>query len=101
LEAAVRVRLAQASQRSSSAQTRLVPATRAIGERLGQRVAVLKAHLDGKDPEAILQRGYAIVEYDGAIVRDAASVPPGARIAARLARGTLAARVEPEGTHGN
>ena len=101
LEAAVRVRIADASSRAAVAGARLLPGARAIGERLGQRVAVQKAHLDGKDPEAILQRGYAIVEYDGAIVRDAAAVPAGARIAARLARGTLAARVESEGTHGN
>ncbi len=101
LDVAARSRLSDASRRAATAQTRLEPAARASRERLVQRLAVLRAHLDGKDPEAILQRGYAIVTYNDAIVRAPGDVPAGAQIAARLARGTLVARVEPEGTDGH
>jgi exonuclease VII large subunit len=57
--------------------------------------------LSGHDPEAILQRGYAIVTAeDGRPLTDAGLVPPGSTIRAQLARGSLTARVEREGTHG-
>ncbi|MDB5043905.1 MAG: exodeoxyribonuclease large subunit [Candidatus Eremiobacteraeota bacterium] len=69
-----------------------------------RRIALLKtfeAKLDGNNPDAILQRGYAIVtDEHGKPVRDAAEAPPGTRIKARLARGSLTARVEREGTDG-
>jgi exodeoxyribonuclease VII large subunit len=62
---------------------------------------VLAAKLEGNSPEAILQRGYAIVtDEQGRPLRDAAGVEPGARITAQLARGRLSARVEAEGTDG-
>jgi exonuclease VII large subunit len=68
----------------------------------GERnLAVLRARLDGKDPDAILQMGYARVEHEGRMVRDPAEVPAGGRIAAHLARGTLYARVEPVTSDGN
>lgn len=57
-------------------------------------VHLLRAKLFGNDPEAILQRGYAIVRYDGGVVRDPRGVPVGGTIAAQVARGTLLARVE-------
>ena len=101
LDAAVRLRSEAAARSATVAEGRLLPAMRALLERKAQRLAVGRAHLDGKDPEAILKRGYAIVTYGEAIVRDPASVPAGARVRARLAHGTLAARVEPEGTDGN
>ena len=60
--------------------------------------------LDGKlgshDPEALLQRGYAIVKLGERLLRDPADAPPGARISATLARGTLHARVERETADG-
>jgi exodeoxyribonuclease VII large subunit len=41
-------------------------------------------------PQATLDRGYAVVQdEDGAVVRDADAVPPGADLQVRLARGTL------------
>ena len=55
---------------------------------------MLRAALDGKDPEAILERGYAIVRSEGRIVRDAATLRAGATIDAQLSRGTVRARVE-------
>jgi exodeoxyribonuclease VII large subunit len=82
-------------RRRDDAERRLADAARASLERAGQRFALTRAHLDGNNPEAILQRGYAIVTLPGgAIVRDALDVAPGTLIDARLAHGTLSARVE-------
>ncbi|HEY0392969.1 MAG TPA: exodeoxyribonuclease VII large subunit [Candidatus Elarobacter sp.] len=70
-------------------------------ERRRARFDTFAASLSGHNPEAILQRGYAIVEAeDGRPLTDAGLVPPGSLIRARLARGSLTARVEREGTHG-
>ena len=80
---------------------RLEAAARGIGARLAQSFAIARAQLGSNDPEAILQRGYAIVTQNDAIVRDPAALAPGSTIAARVARGTIFARVESEGGHGN
>jgi len=101
LNAAIAVRLDAEQRRRADLQRRLEPAALAHGERLTRRLEVACAHLDGKNPEAILQRGYAIVTCAGTIVRDPAAVPRGALVEARVARGTLAARVEKECTDGN
>jgi exodeoxyribonuclease VII large subunit len=89
-------RLAERGRRLQAATFKLEAAARGAQARLAQRVALASAHLDGKNPEAILQRGYAIVTHVGKIVRDPAAVPAGETIEARLARGTLRARVEPQ-----
>lgn len=59
-----------------------------------QRFDVLCARFEGTNPDIPLTRGYAIVTFEGRAVRDAASVPDGARIEARVQRGLLKARVE-------
>jgi exodeoxyribonuclease VII large subunit len=80
---------------------RLGAAIRLVFERRQGRLQRAAASLSGHDPEAILQRGYAIVETeDGRLVTDAVLAPPGSLIKARLARGSLTARVEREGTNG-
>ena len=45
-------------------------------------------------PERVLERGYSIVEHDGAILRDSASVRAGDTIAVQLARGSITANVK-------
>jgi len=72
----------------------LAPALSGRLLRATSRAALLAARLAGKDPEAILQQGYAIVRSDGRIVRDAATLRIGAILEAQLSRGTVRARVE-------
>jgi exonuclease VII large subunit len=70
-------------------------------QRAAQRWELARTQLAGSDPETILQKGYAMVTLDGAIVKDPATVPLGATIAARVARGTLSARVEAKESNAN
>jgi exodeoxyribonuclease VII large subunit len=88
-------RVAALGQRASHASARLSPALR---NRLALSSARLQAALralHATSPLATLGRGYAIVTRaaDGAVVTDASQAPPGTEIEARLALGTLAARV--------
>ncbi len=70
-------------------------------ERRAARFALVKQTFRGHDPDIIKQRGYAIVkDENGRVLTDAESAPPGSIIHAELARGSLTARVEREGTHG-
>ncbi|MBV9101974.1 MAG: exodeoxyribonuclease VII large subunit [Candidatus Eremiobacteraeota bacterium] len=101
LQEGCRKRLSSADDRYSKIASRLVPSVRAALERKATRLEVTTANLTGKDPEAILQRGYAIVTHRGAIVRDPAAVQTGELVEARVARGTLSARVEERESHGN
>jgi len=101
IRSAVAARLERAARRGAEASARLDAAGPAALVRASQKLALARAHLDGKNPEAILQRGYAIVTYNGAVVRDARGVAAGEVVQARLARGTLEARVERNETDGN
>jgi exodeoxyribonuclease VII large subunit len=90
-----------AAERLAAAQRRLEGAERALAQTIGaataskrSRYQMAKIALDGKNPEAILQQGYAIVRHDGKALRDAGSLAPGDRIEAQLARGSIRALVE-------
>jgi exodeoxyribonuclease VII large subunit len=79
-EEVLRARLAHAMTRSLS--------------HLSHRVELAKKTLDMASPLATLARGFAIVtRADGTLVTDAASVPVGEQIEARLATGRLRAKV--------
>jgi len=60
-----------------------------------QRLALASRTLDAVSPLATLGRGFAVVSRvaDGALLRDAAQVPVGEEIEARLAKGRLRAQV--------
>jgi exodeoxyribonuclease VII large subunit len=77
---------------------RLRPAYLRVTARDQARLDTLKARFDANNHEALLKRGYAIVRAGGRVLRDPADAPPGTTIEAELARGTLRARVEREGT---
>ena len=62
--------------------------------RVAHRLALAQRALHAVSPLATLSRGFAIVtRADGSVLTDAAAVAPGEQIEARLARGSLAARV--------
>jgi exodeoxyribonuclease VII large subunit len=46
------------------------------------------------NPVRVLERGYSIVEHDGAIVRDARQVSAGDGLRVQLARGVIEAEVK-------
>ncbi len=94
LGTAASARLAE-RDRTLAGVVRKLDAVRDKGRSDGaRRLERLTTKLDGNDPEAILQRGYAIVTSGDRIVRDATEVAADGRIDVRLARGTLTARVE-------
>ena len=68
--------------------------TRAL-ERRAQALALAARGLEAVSPLAVLARGYAIVRRasDGAAVTDARVLAPGDELEARLARGSVRARV--------
>ena len=101
LRAAANARQASAKTRFDEALPRLAPGVAAVLQRAAQRWTLARTRLSGSDPETILQKGYAMVTLDGAIVKDPAAVPLGATIVARVARGTLSARVEAKESNGN
>jgi exodeoxyribonuclease VII large subunit len=81
--------------RIERANERLIPLVQALTARRAAGLRLALAHLDGRDPTAILARGYAIVRTtDGRAIRDAAQIAPGTLVRADVARGTLTARVE-------
>jgi exodeoxyribonuclease VII large subunit len=69
----------------------------AVGQRtaqLGHRLALAQRALHTVSPLATLARGFAIVtREDGSVLTDAGLVAPGEHVHARLARGSLEARV--------
>jgi exodeoxyribonuclease VII large subunit len=101
LERLSRQRLTDLARRLEERSRALAPAARAVRERAGHRLSLVTVKMAGNDPEAILKKGYAIVTHAGRILLDPRAVEPGAVIEARLARGRLSARVEPEISDGN
>jgi exodeoxyribonuclease VII large subunit len=90
--------LLRASHRMKAGEAR---AEQALANRITRgrsRLAVLAGRLEAMSPLAVLARGYALVETDaGDIVRRAADVDVGTRLAIRLAEGKIGVRVEDKG----
>lgn len=105
---AARLERAEPGQRVARGEARLERAAERLEGGLNayfsRRVALLDrltATIEGNNPEAILQRGYAIVYDDvGRPLRNPIDAPPGSRITAKLAHGSVRARVERDGTNG-
>ncbi|UXY14739.1 exodeoxyribonuclease VII large subunit [Chitiniphilus purpureus] len=75
-------------------QARLHQALRRHAERQQARVAQLSGRLTALNPEAVLARGYALIERpDGAMVTRAAALHGGDGLRLRFADGTVAAEV--------
>jgi exodeoxyribonuclease VII large subunit len=88
-------RLAQSSQRLDELEQRLQRAWRERLQRAGARVELAARALQAVSPLATLARGFAVVTRarDGVLLTDAGAIEPGDAIDARLAQGTLRARV--------
>ncbi|HTZ55698.1 MAG TPA: exodeoxyribonuclease VII large subunit [Candidatus Acidoferrum sp.] len=87
-------RLAARERRVADLHGRLRALARGYTLQRLSRTQVLAALLESHDPGRPLQHGFAMIFHDGALVRDARSVPVGSLIEARLQRGTLTGRVE-------
>jgi exodeoxyribonuclease VII large subunit len=88
-------RVQAAAARQKLLFSRLRTAAHDTLRRARERLAPLERTLNAVSPLATLQRGYAIVmNADGRILRDADAAAPGSIIEARLAQGSLRAKVE-------
>jgi exodeoxyribonuclease VII large subunit len=88
-------RLSQHRMRLENLDQRLGRAWRQSLSARRERLLPLVRTLNAVSPLATLERGYAIVSLEGgAILRDAADAKPGALIEARLARGSIRAKIE-------
>lgn len=92
--AAPTLRLAQARARVASQEGTLPRLMRKRLAALGSRCDIAGGRLNAVSPLATLQRGYAIVTNEaGRVVTDASSLQVGDVLDARLAQGTVRARV--------
>jgi len=91
----VRLQFAEARRRLESQESRLTQVTRRRLADARGSLLPLSAHLTQLSPLKILERGYAIVERDGTIVKSPADAPVGSDVRLRLAAGELSARVIP------
>ncbi|TXL66248.1 exodeoxyribonuclease VII large subunit [Zeimonas arvi] len=83
-----------ARQRLEALERRLASAVRETLAQRGRRVDAAAAALALVSPQAVLDRGYAIVSSpDGTVLRDAARARPGDPLSVRLASGRLDATV--------
>jgi exodeoxyribonuclease VII large subunit len=89
------VRLGIASRRLDTAEQSLNRFALAIATSRRAQLSQASARLHALSPLAVLSRGYALVHGpDGRLIRSAADTQPGQIVSARLATGSLTARVE-------
>jgi len=89
-------RVRDSASRHTALRARLQAAGLEQTRRARERLLPLVRTLNAVSPLATLERGYAIVSIAGGqILRDAAEAGPGTLIHARLARGSLRAKIEP------
>jgi exodeoxyribonuclease VII large subunit len=91
----VRRVLAGIRRELASQTAAMATAMRTAVQRQRSRLGQLEHQIKALSPVAILERGYALVfDSTGKLVKNSAQVEPGDEISARLAHGTLTARVE-------
>jgi exodeoxyribonuclease VII large subunit len=98
LRAAPRLAVERGSRRLEDAHGRLRRAPALAVERKRAALDAAAGKLRVLSPMKTLERGYAIVRTETAVVRSAADVAPGVRVEVALAEGGFGARVED--THG-
>jgi exodeoxyribonuclease VII large subunit len=94
LLSALRLRLPRQRDRLAVLEQRLRVAMQRRLERLRDRVERLEGRARALSPEAVLERGFALVTGPGGVITDAAQVAPGDRVEVRVRRGRFGAAVE-------
>ncbi len=89
----VRLQFAEARRRLEACETAVMQSMRWRISRAQGTLAPLAAHLDQLNPLKILERGYAIVQRDGKIVKSPEEAPKGSSIQVRVAAGEFRAKV--------
>ena len=89
----VRLRFAEFRRRLQSGNQSLKQSMTLRLARAGSRLRPLESDLKQLSPLTILERGYAIVEHSGKIVKSPADAPAGSQVSVRVARGTLDATI--------
>jgi len=89
----VRLRVAEARLRLEVCQARIQQAMHRSLGRARAALGPLEAHLKQLSPLKILERGYAIVERAGKLVKSSSDAPVGSDLRVRLAQGELGAKV--------
>jgi exodeoxyribonuclease VII large subunit len=89
----VRLQFADARRRLETCEATAVQSIKLRLSRAENTLAPLQAHLAQLSPLKILDRGYAIVEKDGKIVKSPADAPADCEVKIRLAKGELRGRV--------
>ncbi len=89
----VRLQFAAARRRLETSDAAVTQFMRLRLSRAGGRLGPLEAHLKQLSPLTILDRGYAIVEHAGKIVKVPEDAPGGSEIEVRLSTGKLKATV--------
>jgi exodeoxyribonuclease VII large subunit len=89
----VRVKFGQVHRRLAEARADMMRVIRERLNRSGGALGLAAAHLTQLSPLKIIERGYAIVENQGRLVKSPTDAPVGAEVRVRLAAGELAAKV--------
>jgi len=89
----IRLKFAAARRRLDASDAALVQSTRLRLSGARGALGPLEAHLKQLSPLTILERGYAIVEREGKIVKSTADAPVGSEVSVRLAKGGVSAVV--------
>jgi exodeoxyribonuclease VII large subunit len=89
----VRLRFAEARRQLEASESLIKQRMRLELNHSRAALTTLEAHLEQLSPLKILERGYAIVEREGKLVKSPEEAPAGSEVRLRLARGELAAKV--------
>lgn len=85
--------LKQEAQVVSWLQQRLIQSTQRRFQTASQHCQMLQEKLTTLDPQAVLQRGYAVVRSETGIVRSSIEISPGQTLTIQLGQGTVKATV--------
>src|SRR5580698_649237 len=91
----VRLRFARARRKLETCETALAQEMKLRLSEIRGSLAELEAHLRQLSPLKTLERGYAIVQRDGKVVKSPADAPADSELKVRLAEGEIRAQVIP------